>query len=127
MQYVFLEYSIDCAHFLPNVPEGHKCGKMHGHRYDIRLEMMGEPDPKSGWIMDYADIKTALDPIIMALDHQTLNDIPGLSNPTCENIVWYLREKITATDAAPYDRDFIHLASIDVRETNRAGAGWRKG
>lgn len=116
MQYVFLEYSIDCAHFLPNVPDGHKCGKMHGHRYDIRLEIEGETDPKTGWIIDYADIKAVADPIVMGLDHRALNEIGGyLSNPTCENIVRYLSAKLP-----------LPLSAIEIRETNRAGAGWRR-
>ena len=116
MQYVFLEYSIDCAHFLPNVPEGHKCGRMHGHRYDIRLELAGDPGSETGWIMDYADIKAVFDPVIMALDHRTLNEISGLSNPTCENIVMYLRRMLPSDE----------LNAIEVRETARAGAGWRR-
>ena len=114
MNYVFLEYSIDCAHFLPNVPAGHKCGRMHGHRYDIRLEIAGDVDPQTGWIIDYADIKEIADPVIKALDHTPLNEIPGLENPTCENIVAYLRKEL------PLD-----LHAIEVRETARAGAGWR--
>lgn len=125
MQYVFLEYSIDCAHFLPNVPEGHKCGQMHGHRYDIRLEIAGDPGSETGWIIDYADIKAVFDPIIMALDHRTLNEIPGLSNPTCENIVMYLRRMLPSDES---NANFIHtrLNAIEVRETARAGAGWRR-
>jgi len=90
MQYVFLEYSIDCAHFLPNVPEGHKCGTMHGHRYEIRLEVAGVPAKASGWIIDYTEIKEIADPVIMALDHQTLNTVLGLENPTCENLVGHI-------------------------------------
>lgn len=121
MQYVFLEYSIDCAHWLPHVPVGHKCGQMHGHRYDIRVEIAGGPDEKTGWIMDYADIKAAYDPIIMALDHRCLNEIPGLKNPTCENIVMYLRRVL------PFDETGeVKLISIEVRETARAGSGWRR-
>lgn len=118
MQYVFLEYSIDCAHFLPFVPDGHKCGKMHGHRYDIRLEIEGAPDRETGWIIDYADIKTIADPIIMGLDHQTLNEIGGLTNPTCEHIALYLSECLTLK--------LPELSTIEVRETARAGAGWRR-
>lgn len=121
MQYVFLEYSIDCAHWLPHVPEGHKCGRMHGHRYDIRLEIAGKPDPETGWIMDYAQIKVAYDPIIMALDHQCLNEIPGLKNPTCENIVMYFQRVLPADVLG----EFV-LNSIEVRETARAGVGWRR-
>lgn len=113
MTYIFLEYSIDCAHYLPNVPEGHKCGRMHGHRYDIRLEVAGDVDPVSGWIVEYDHIKELADPVIMGLDHQNLNEIEGLSNPTCENIVAYLLRKLP-----------FNFSKVEVRETHRAGAGW---
>ena len=115
MTYIFLEYSIDCAHYLPNVLKGHKCGQMHGHRYDIRLEIAGDVDAVTGWIVDYADVKDLADPVIMGLDHKSLNNIDGLENPTCENIVRYLRDNL------PFD-----LQAIEVRETARAGAGWRR-
>ena len=115
MQYVFLEYSIDCAHWLPLVPDDHKCHNMHGHRYQIRLEVTGEVN-EIGWIIDYAEIKAIADPVIMDLDHQTLNDIEGLSNPTCENIVQYLRLHLSE----------LWLSEVEVRETDRAGSGWRR-
>ncbi len=115
MQYVFLEYSIDCAHWLPRVPEGHKCGHLHGHRYDIRLEITGDIGD-AGWIIDYADIKALADPIVGLLDHKQLNGIVGLENPTCENVVKYLRENLPIPG----------LSAIEIRETARAGAGWRQ-
>ena len=119
--YVFLEYSIDCAHFLPNVAAGHKCGQMHGHRYDIRLEITGSVGSKTGWIVDYAEIKEGFDPIFIALDHRTLNDIPGLQNPTCENIVAYLVRVLPTNPQGEF-----MLTGVEVRETHRAGAGWRR-
>ena len=68
MQYIFLEYSIDCAHWLPKVPTDHKCHRLHGHRYQIRLEVSGEVN-EVGWIIDYAEVKAIADPIILSLIH----------------------------------------------------------
>lgn len=115
--YIFLDYSIDCSHWLPNVPDGHKCGRMHGHRYEIRLEIGGDVDPVAGWIIDYAEVKEVFDPIIMGLDHRCLNDIQGLENPTCENIVLYLQRSLR--------HESLRVSAIEIRETARAGAGWR--
>lgn len=58
------------------------------------------------------------------MHHRVLNEIPGLENPTCENIVMYLRRMLPSDEAGG---DFIHtrLSSIEIRETARAGAGWR--
>lgn len=120
---IFIEYSIDAAHWLPNVPEGHKCGKMHGHRYDIRIEISGEPDEKTGWIVDYAEAKSIIDPFIESLDHQTLNHVRGLENPTCENITLWIRDQLVPLTGKAATHAF---SRIEVRETGRAGVVWIK-
>src|SRR5690606_6632552 len=79
---IFKVFTIEAAHRLPNVPEGHQCARLHGHSFRIELCVSGEPGDDSGWIMDFADIKAAFKPIHAQLDHYYLNDIPGLENPT---------------------------------------------
>ncbi|CCJ83564.1 Queuosine biosynthesis QueD, PTPS-I [Cronobacter dublinensis 1210] len=51
----------------------------------VRLEITGEVDPHTGWIIDFAELKAAFKPIYDSLDHYYLNDIPGLENPTSES------------------------------------------
>jgi 6-pyruvoyltetrahydropterin/6-carboxytetrahydropterin synthase len=86
---VFKEFTFDAAHFLPNVPETHKCRNMHGHTYRLRIYVQGPLDPLLGWVMDFADLKKAWKSIEPQLDHKVLNDIEGLSNPTAEHIaIW---------------------------------------
>src|SRR6185312_5624161 len=55
---IFLEDTFDSAHWLPNVPAGHKCKRMHGHTYSVRIEVSGTLGKESGWVIDYADIKS---------------------------------------------------------------------
>jgi 6-pyruvoyltetrahydropterin/6-carboxytetrahydropterin synthase len=84
-------FQIEAAHRLPNVPAGHKCARLHGHSFRIEVHVQGPLDPQFGWVMDYADIKAAFAPLFEQLDHHYLNDIPGLGNPTSENLarwVW---------------------------------------
>jgi len=89
MMEIYKEFSFDSAHFLPNVPDGHKCKQMHGHTYRLRVVLKGETDPRLGWIMDFKELKDAVAPVIDQLDHKLINDIKGLENPTAENItVW---------------------------------------
>jgi 6-pyruvoyltetrahydropterin/6-carboxytetrahydropterin synthase len=88
-------FDFDAAHFLPLVPEGHKCRRMHGHTYraEVRISVADESalDPR-GMICDYAEIAAAWAPIHDLLDHRTLNDVPGLENPTTEVLApWILR------------------------------------
>ncbi len=86
---LFKEFTFDSAHFLPNVPPEHKCSNMHGHTYRLRVWLEGKPEPNLGWVMDFAELKKAVKPVLDQLDHKCLNDVKGLDNPTCELIaVW---------------------------------------
>ena len=84
-------FSFDAAHFLPNVPDGHKCKRMHGHSFRFKVHLLGELDPHLGWVMDFADLKSVVKPLVYQyLDHYLLNDVPGLQNPTSENLAIWL-------------------------------------
>ncbi len=67
---------------------------MHGHTYKLRVFVKGTPDPHLGWIMDFKELKDIINPLIDQLDHQLLNDIPGLENSTAENITIWIWNKI---------------------------------
>lgn len=83
------DFRFEAAHWLPNVPEGHKCRRMHGHSFRGEVAVRGEVDPRTGWLMDFADLKRAVDPIVARLDHYVLNEVEGLTNPTSEMLaVW---------------------------------------
>lgn len=86
-------YQFEAAHSLPLLPETHKCRRLHGHSFKVEIVVTGELDPRLGWVMDYADITRAFRPIWERLDHYHLNEVPGLENPTSENIaLWIWRE-----------------------------------
>jgi 6-pyruvoyltetrahydropterin/6-carboxytetrahydropterin synthase len=83
------DFRFEAAHFLPHVPEGHKCRRIHGHSFKGEVAVRGPIDPRLGWVMDFADLKAIVDPIVHRLDHYLLNDIAGLGNPTSEVLaVW---------------------------------------
>lgn len=83
------DFSFESAHMLPHVPPGHKCGRIHGHSFRVEISVEGEVDPKLGWLYDHSKIGEATKEVIEQLDHRYLNDIPGLENPTFENLaVW---------------------------------------
>lgn len=83
----------EAAHYLPNVPEGHKCRRLHGHSFQVDLHITGELDPHLGWVMDLGEMKARFDPLYEQLDHQFLNEIEGLENPTSERIAIWIWEK----------------------------------
>ena len=91
---IFKEFGFESAHRLPNVPEGHKCARVHGHSFRVEVHVRGDVGDNSGWVMDFGDLKAIVAPVIGELDHYYLNDIPGLENPTSENIARWLWQKL---------------------------------
>ena len=87
---IFKVFTVEAAHRLPHVPEGHKCARLHGHSFRIELHLSGPVHPQAGWVMDFADVKAAFKPIYERLDHHYLNDIPGLENPTSEQLAKWI-------------------------------------
>ena len=87
-------FQFEAAHLLPNLPLTHKCRRLHGHSFQAEIVVAGECDPKLGWLMDYADISEAFKSLWEQLDHRYLNEIPGLENPTSENIALWIWERL---------------------------------
>jgi 6-pyruvoyltetrahydropterin/6-carboxytetrahydropterin synthase len=87
-------YNFSAAHFLPRVPEDHKCRRLHGHSYALEVAVRGQVDPKVGWLIDYGEIDEIVKPLVTELDHHTLNDIPGLENATSEVLCGWLWERL---------------------------------
>lgn len=114
---IFKIFSIEAAHRLPRVPAGHKCARLHGHSFRVELHVEGEPDPETGWIMDFADLKAAFEPLYRQLDHNYLNDVPGLENPTSERLAEWIWAQL-----AP---GVPQLAEVVVHETCTAGCRYR--
>ncbi len=87
-------FQFEAAHLLPNLPEGHKCRRLHGHSFQVEVAVAGDCDPELGWVMDYAEISAAFNPVWQQLDHHYLNEIEGLANPTSENVAVWIWEKL---------------------------------
>ncbi len=91
---IYKEFTFDSAHYLPLVSAGHKCGQLHGHTYRLTVFVSGPVQPESGWVMDYHELKKAVEPVISRLDHRLLNEVPGLENPTSEVLAAWLWDQI---------------------------------
>ena len=87
-------FQFEAAHLLPHLPQSHKCRRLHGHSFKVEIVVAGDCDPKLGWLIDYADISDAFKPLLAQLDHYYLNEIPGLDNPTSENISAWIWERL---------------------------------
>ncbi len=110
---IYKEFSIESAHRLPNLPADHKCSRLHGHSFHIRICVEGEVNPETGWIIDFAEIKAAYKPVFDQLDHHYLNDIEGLENPTSENLAKWIWDRMKP--------DLPLLSKVIIKETCTSG------
>jgi 6-pyruvoyltetrahydropterin/6-carboxytetrahydropterin synthase len=114
---IFKEFSFEAAHRLPNVPEGHKCARLHGHSFHVRVTVRGAVGAHSGWVMDFAELKGAFGPLHDRLDHRYLNEIEGLENPTSEVLARWLWRELRPT--------LPGVVAVEVRETCTSGCVYR--
>lgn len=110
---LFREYTFDAARRLTGLPAGHKCGNLHGHTFMLRVWVGGEIDPKTGMLIDFAEVDGVLRPVLDALDHHNLNELPGLDNPTTEHVALWVWARAKA--ALP------RITRIELRESATAG------
>ncbi len=114
---IFKRFTFEAAHRLPNVPEGHKCSRLHGHSFAVTAYVSGSIGEDTGWVIDFADIKKAMKPVIDRLDHYYLNEIPGLENPTTENLARWVWKQIKP--------QVPQLSKLYVHETCTSGCVYR--
>lgn len=110
-------FQFEAAHLLPLLPLDHKCRRLHGHSFKVELVLAGDCDPKLGWLMDYADISAAFDPVWRQLDHHHLNEVPGLENPTSEIIARWIWDQLRPV--------LPLLIAVEVAETCNAKCVYR--
>jgi 6-pyruvoyltetrahydropterin/6-carboxytetrahydropterin synthase len=114
---IFKEFTFEAAHRLPHVPSEHKCARLHGHSFRVALHVRGPVGAESGWILDFADLKEAWQPLHARLDHYYLNEVEGLSNPTSENLARWIWRQLRPT--------LPLLSQVVVRETCTSGCVYR--
>lgn len=114
---IFKEFTFEAAHRLPAVPMDHKCARLHGHSFRVAVHVEGTIDRQFGWIMDFADIAEAFEPLRRQLDHYYLNEIEGLENPTSENLAKWIWDRLYPGTPG--------LVQVVVRETCTSGCVYR--
>lgn len=112
---IFREFTFEAAHRLPRMPEGHKCGRLHGHSYRVEIRVGGPVREDVGWVMDFAEIKAEVEPLLDRLDHRYLNEVDGLGNPTSENVARWIWDRLPS----------LPLSAVVVRETCTSGCIYR--
>jgi len=114
---IYKDFTFEAAHRLINLPPEHKCSRLHGHSFNVRVVVEGAVGDKSGWVMDFGEIKSVFKPIYDELDHYYLNDIEGLENPTSEILAKWIWNKL--------DSNLTGLSRIEVKETCTSGCVYK--
>jgi len=80
----------DAAHYLRGY-EGN-CRNVHGHRWEVKLQITGVKLDKCGMLWDFKNLKQ----VLQKYDHQLLNDLVEFKilNPTAENITKTILEEL---------------------------------
>lgn len=117
---IWKSWAISSAHHLPHVPEGHKCGRVHGHNFTVEVHVSGpvqKDGPERGMIIDFAKLDAIWQTYVHArLDHRDLNDTEGLDNPTSENLARWVWDVFDA-----WLPTHVRLAKIVVQEKDTNG------
>jgi 6-pyruvoyltetrahydropterin/6-carboxytetrahydropterin synthase len=111
--HIWRRYTFEAAHRLPNVAAGHKCGRMHGHGFEVILHAEVAPDRRQTGI-DYDHLDRWWAPIHAEFHQACLNDIPGLQNPTSELIARTIWQRLKPS--------LPQLSWVTVYETATCGA-----
>lgn len=104
------EFKFDASHQLMGMPEGHPCGRLHGHSYTVIIELASPKLDEHGFVVDYGELVPIKRYIDCNLDHRHLNHAL-MMNPTAELIAMHLYEK--------FKIDFPQLKSVSVKETEK--------
>lgn len=119
-------YTFSAAHWIPTLPEEHKCRRLHGHTYHVTIEVGGY-DPSTGFCVEFTQLDELVGEVLAPLDHQTLNNVVALDVPTVEVLSRYIFGALS---------ERLAIVAVTVREgeggaattiTPASGVDWREG
>ena len=81
----------ESARKLTKVPKDHPCSNLYGLAFKLEIHVEGNVNPETGFVVDFNDLENAaFGRIKEQLDHNYLNDIKHLENPTSENLIEWI-------------------------------------
>jgi 6-pyruvoyltetrahydropterin/6-carboxytetrahydropterin synthase len=100
-----------------------KCEHVHGHNYKVQVTVAGEQLNPAGLLMDFVELRSALQAVTEPFDHRMLNDLPPFDqvNPSAENMAKYFCEALEPVVQAKGAR----VLAVTVWETETSSATYR--
>jgi 6-pyruvoyltetrahydropterin/6-carboxytetrahydropterin synthase len=89
-------FGFDAAHRFVHFPAGHPNASVHGHSFQVEITLEGDPDPGTGFVVDFAALEAACGELRRQLDHRMLNEIDGLTAPSLENLCLWIWKRLSA-------------------------------
>lgn len=114
------DFTFSASHVLEGLPDGHQCGRLHGHNYVVRLRLEGDRLQPVGFLYDYGAMKPFGQFLDNTLDHRHLNDTMT-GNPTAEGLAKHLAGIAKGLLA---DLPSGVRISVGVSETPKTWAWW---
>lgn len=129
------KFSFSASHELKGLPQGHPCGRLHGHNYEITVEIASNQLDEFGFVIDYRDLSKFKELLDNRFDHKHLNDVlagyrlakgrnvkalRGVfvpSNPTAENLARMLYDLCKVL--------YPQTVAVRVSETPKTWAEYR--
>jgi 6-pyruvoyltetrahydropterin/6-carboxytetrahydropterin synthase len=116
-------FKFEAAHRLEGLPEGHQCGRLHGHSYTVEVAIWSRNLADEGWIKDFAEFKPFKVYLDDQFDHQFLNDVLGGMQTTSENLARHFFETFDLVVALPLD---VSIKYVRVSETETSYAEYSR-
>jgi 6-pyruvoyltetrahydropterin/6-carboxytetrahydropterin synthase len=101
------KFFFEAAHTLDRDIETEAGKRVHGHTYHAEVTVSGQPDPRTGMLIDLGHLRQLIEHIRDRVDHRMLNEVEGLGIPTLENLCAYLWRQFEASGC--------HLQRVAVR------------
>ena len=107
------QFAFSASHILEGLPEGHPCGRLHGHNYVVTVHLRSNTLDEHGFVIDYRNLSFIKEYIDENLDHRHLNDIFSV-NPTAENLAKQLYDLFSKMESS--------ICAIEISETPKTNA-----
>jgi len=132
---IFKSFRFEAAHHLTGLPEGHQCGRIHGHSYRVTVILESDGLVIPGFVADFGDLKPVKKWIDDTMDHQDLNKVLGPwwikagldedTAPTSEHLAELIYNIVRYAHIDVPSSVTLNLAAVRISETETSCAEYR--
>jgi 6-pyruvoyltetrahydropterin/6-carboxytetrahydropterin synthase len=120
------ELSVEAGFAAAHSLRGYKgeCERLHGHNWRVQVRLAAEELDELGMVIDFRDLKAALEAVLAELDHRHLNEVPPFDslNPTTENLCRHIADRLQADLPSQ-----VAIRRVTCWESERCGASYLPG